>query len=131
MRTRKFFIGLFGGLLVASIGSAASAGVIVTRSESVAQDVVVVFLAIWITVGLLSLFTTHPRTVWRLIFALLGLTLVCIPLAWYGYATTEAMTDPASLFAVSRAGLGLVATVITLPLGALSFLFAYLIGSKH
>lgn len=131
MRTRKFFIGLFGGMLVASIGSAASAGVMVTRSESVAQDVLVVFLAIWVTVGLLSLFTTHPRHVWRFIFALLGIALFCIPLAWYGYATTQTLADPDSLFAVSREGLGLVATVISLPLGALCLLFSYLFSTER
>lgn len=131
MRVRKFFIGVVGGLLVASIGSAASAGVLVTRSEALGQHVIVVFLAIWAGVGLLSLFTTHPRHAWRLVLALTGAVLLCIPLAWHGFTIAEAQVDPHSLFVLSGERMGTIAAAISAPLAAVCFLLSYLVGSKR
>lgn len=131
MRVRKFFIGVIGGLLVASIGSAASAGVLVTRSDALGQHVVIVFLAIWAGVGLLSLFARHPRQAWRLVLALAGTMVLCLPLAWHGFTVTEAQIDPHSLFVLSGERLGMIAVAISTPLAAVCFLLSYLVGSKR
>lgn len=130
-RTRKFLVGLIGGMLVASIGTAASASAFASHPETLHYGIVGVFLGLWIGACCMSMLCQSPRSAWHTLFNLAGIFALALPIAWYSFAQFTAAHQPDSLFALSSDTILLAVTVVSIPLTLLLFAVGWVIDSRR
>jgi len=130
-RARKFFVGMIGGMFVASIGTAASASAFASHPETFHYGIIGVFLGLWIAACCTSMLCQSPRIAWRTLFNLAGIFALALPLAWYSFAQFTAAHQPDSLFALSSDTILLAVTIVSIPLTLLLFAFGWVIDSRR